>query len=76
MTHNQTLTKFRKILGDNWSLLKINSRRKHIFKEKLIIAYCQNKSLRDLIGDTTIENNKLVTKQKPKLRSDYCKLYF
>ena len=34
MTHNQTLPNLRKILSDNWSLLK-----KHVFKEQPIIAY-------------------------------------
>ena len=42
-TYNQTLLNFRKTLSDNWSLLNINNRLKHIFKEEPIIAYSQNK---------------------------------
>ena len=36
-----------------------------------MIAYCRNKSLRDKIGDTTIENNRVVRKQKPMLKSAF-----
>ena len=45
-------------------------------KEQPIIAYSRNKNLRDLIGDTTIENNKVVIKQKLILTSGYCKPCF
>ena len=65
---NQTLPNFRKILSDNWSLLKINSRLKHVFNEQPVIAYRRNKNLRDVIGDTTIKNNKVVRKQKSTLK--------
>ena len=76
MTYNQTLPTFRKVLSDSWSLLKINNRPKHIFKEQPIIVYHRNKNFRDMIGDTTIENNKVVRKQKPILKSGYCKPCF
>ena len=62
MTYNHTLPNFRKILSDNWSLLIINNRLKNIFKEQLIIAYLQNKHLRDMIEDTTTEKTKVVRK--------------
>ena len=65
MTYNQTLSNFRKILSDNWNLLKLYNRLKHVFKEQPITAYRRNENLRDVIGDTTIENNKVVGKQKP-----------
>ena len=64
MTYNQTLPNFRKILSDNWNLLKLYNRLKHVFKEQPITAYRRNGNLRDVIGDTTIENNKVVGKQK------------
>ena len=73
---NQTLPNFRKILSDNWSLLKINSRLKHVFNEQPVIAYRRNKNLRDVIGDTTIKNNKVVRKQKSTLKSGYSKPCF
>ena len=72
MTHNQTLPNLRKILTDNWSLLKINNRLKHVFKEQPTIAYRLNKNLRYVIG----ENSKVVRKQKPVLKNDYCKPCF
>ena len=62
MTYNQTVPNFGKILSDNWSLLKINNRLKHIFKEQSVIGYRQNKNLRYMIGDTTTENNKAIRK--------------
>ena len=43
---------------------------------KRIIANCPNKNLRYIIGDTTIKNNKVVRKQKPTLKSGYCKPWF
>ena len=36
---------------------------KHLFKEQPIIAYQRNKNFRDVIVDTSIENNKVVRKQ-------------
>ena len=73
MTHNQTLPNLTKILSDDWSLLKINNRLKHIFKEQPIIAYHLNKNLRYVIGDTTVENSKAVRKQKSALKNGYYK---
>ena len=76
MTYNQTLPNFRKIQSDNWSLLKLNNRWKNVFKEQSIIAHCRNKNLRNMIGDAAIESNKVVRKQKPKLKSSYYKPRF
>ena len=76
MTYNQTLPNFREILSDNWRLLNINNKLKHVFKEQPIIVYRRNKNLRDVIGDTTIDNNKVIRKQKPILKSGYCKPCF
>ena len=76
MTYNQTLPTFRKVLSDSCSLLKINNKPKHAFKEQPIIAYRRNKNFRDMIGDTTIGNNKVVRKQKPILKSGCCKPCF
>ena len=62
MAYNHTLPSFRKVLGDNWSFPKINNRLKHVFKEQPIIAYRRYKNLGNMIGYTTIKNNKLVRK--------------
>ena len=62
MTYHQTVPNFGKILSDKWSLLKINNRLKHIFKEQSVIGYRQHKNLRYMIGDTTTENNKAIRK--------------
>ena len=61
MTYNQTLPNFRKILSNDWSLLRIKNGLKHIFNQ-------QNKNLTGKIGGTNIENNKVVRKQKPILK--------
>ena len=45
-------------------------------KEQPITAYSRNKILRDLTGDITIENNKVIRKQKLMLTSGYCKPCF
>ena len=74
--HNQILPKFRKILSDNWSLIKVNNRLKHVFKEQPIIAYRRNKNLRDMIGGTTIKSNRAVGKQRTILKRGYCKPCF
>ena len=76
MTYNQTLPNFRNILSNIWSLLKISNRLKHVFQEQPITAYRRNKNLRNMMGDTTIENNKVVRKQKPVLKNGYCKSCF
>ena len=60
----------------NQSLLKINKRLEHEFKEQPTIAYRRNKNLRNMIGGTTIENIKVVRKKKPILKSSYCKPCF
>ena len=76
MTNNQTLPHFSNILSDNRSLLKINNRLKHFFKEQPTIAYHQNKNSRDIIGDTTIKNNNVVRKQRAELKNGYYKPRF
>ena len=76
MTNNQTLPHFSNILSDNRSLLKINNRLKHVFKEQPTIAYHQNKNLRDIKGDTTIKNNNVVRKQRAELKNGYYKPCF
>ena len=46
----------------------------YIYNEKFIIAYRKDKNLKDIIGDATIENNKVLRKQKLiLLKEGYCK---
>ena len=40
------------------------------------MTYRRNKDLKDMIGGTTIESNKLAREQKPILTSGYCKSWF
>ena len=76
MAYDQTLPNFSKILNNNCSLLKIDNRLKHVFKEQPITAYCQNRNLRYMIGYITMEINKAVREQKPIFKIGYDKPYF
>ena len=64
LTFNETLPNIRKAINNNWHILNINENLAETFSEKPIIAYKRNKNLRDYIGQTTIENNKVVRKNK------------
>ena len=63
--YNKGLPKLREIIDKHWNLLKINTDIAKSFQEKPIIAYRRNKNLGDIIGQTTIVNNK-IQRQKPK----------
>jgi len=49
-------------------MLHIDNEIRAAFKEKPIVAYRRNKNLRDILRQTTITNNKVQRKMKPKER--------
>ena len=53
-------------MNKHWHLLKINPDIAQSFQQEPIIAYRRNKNLRDLIGQTTIKNNKVQRSQPDK----------
>ena len=58
-------------------MLKISNKLTHVFFcKKPIIAYCQNKNLKDITGDTTIENKKELRRQNRILNDGYCIPWF
>ena len=58
-TYNKTLSNIRQAIKNRWSLLHINDEIKTSFTEEPFIAYRRKSNLRDIIGQTTIKNNKV-----------------
>lgn len=67
LTYNRKLPNLRSVLEETWSHLQINPTERQKFTEKPIICYRRNKNLRDLIGQTRIEKNRVVRK-KPRIQ--------
>ena len=68
---NLRVPNIRSAIDKHWNILKINTELAETFKEKPFVAYRKNQNLKDLIGQTTIENNKVLrkkTQQKGKCR--------
>lgn len=63
VTYNRKLPNLKRILDETWSHLQINPTERQKFVEKPIVCYRRNKNLRDLIGQTRIEKNKVVRKK-------------
>ena len=53
---------------EHWHLLHINPNLGEIFQNPPILAFCQNKNLRDIIGTKLIENSKVKTKFTNKIQ--------
>ena len=70
LTYNRKLPNLRGILEETWSHLHINPTERQKFAEKPIICYRRNRNLRDLIGQTRIEKNRVVRK-KPMIQGRY-----
>ncbi|WP_215897154.1 hypothetical protein, partial [Acinetobacter baumannii] len=64
---NKQHPKIKEVIDKNWSILRINDETAKAFEEKPSIAFRRNKNLRDLIGQTTIANNKVHRKTKHKV---------
>lgn len=65
-TYNKHNPKIQEIINNNWNLLNLDQETSQKFVEKPIVVYRRNKNLRDIIGQTTIINNKVQReKQRP-----------
>ena len=64
-TYNKSLPRIRYALNKHWNLLQINEELKGSFEQTHKLVYRRNKNIRDYIGQTTIQNNK-VLKERPK----------
>ena len=62
LKYNRTLPKIKEIVMKHWHLLHINPNLAEIFKNSPILAFYQNKNLREFIGTKLIENGKLKRK--------------
>ena len=63
-TFHKALPNIKSAIDKHWNILKINSDLQDTFKDKPFIAYRRNRNLKDLIGQTTIKNNKVVRQKK------------
>ena len=72
VTSKKTLPGIKEILEKNWNILQINEDISKAFEEKPRIVCCRNKNLRDLIGQTTISNNKVIRKKNTQSKPGKC----
>ena len=72
LTYNKQLPKLKEILDKNWKLLQIDQGVSSAFQQPPRIVHRRNKNLRDLVGQTTISDNK-VLKPKNKAVIGLCK---
>ena len=61
VTYNRHLPKLRDIIDESWKLLEINETERRKFEEKPLICYRRNKNLREILGQTRISRNRVVT---------------
>ena len=62
LKYNRTLSKIKEIVMKHWHVLHINPNLAEIFQNPTILAFYQNKKLRDIIGTKLIENGKVKRK--------------
>ena len=62
-TYNKSLPRIRYALNKHWNLLQINEELKGSFEQTPKLVYRRNKNIRDYIGQTTIQNNKVLKKK-------------
>lgn len=72
LTYYPSLPNAKAAVNKHWNILQINERMQGIFQEKPIMAYRRNKNLRDILGQTTIHNNKVVRKQDISIQRGSC----
>ena len=72
-TYHPQLPNIRNNIHKHWNILKINKQLGKIFDEKPIIAYRRNKNLRDIIGQKTLMNNKVIRKREEERTNGQCK---
>ena len=68
LKYNRILPKIKEIVMKHWHLLHINPNLMEIFQNPPILAFCQNRNLRDIIGTKLIENGKVKRKFTSKIQ--------
>ena len=71
-TFNKTLPNIREKIDSNWKTLDINQNVSKAFQAKPLVAFRRSRNLQDLIGGTTILNNKVVRLNLSKGSSSRC----
>ena len=66
VTYNHTLPNIKKIIRNHWPILKSNKALEKAFSVETAIAFRKNKSLKQLIGGSTIHNDKNIKKSSDK----------
>ena len=68
LNYNRALSKIKEIVMKHWHLLHINPNLAEVFQNPPILAFRQNKNLREIIGTKLIENGKVKRKFKNKIQ--------
>ena len=63
-TFHRQLPDLKLVIGKHWHHLCINQDLKATFKDPPIYGYRQNKNLRDIIGQLTLRNNRVLRKKQ------------
>ena len=63
-TYHKQLPDIRSTITKHWNLLQITQNLKQVFQNPPVYGFRRNKNLRDIIGQTTLKNNRVVRKNK------------
>ena len=63
-TFHRQIPDFKSVIEKHWNLLQINQDLKTTFKDSPVYGYRRNKNLKDIIGQTTLRNNKVLRKNR------------
>ena len=72
VTYNKTLPNIKKIFEKHWRILNVNPELKKVFQNKPLLAFRNNKNLRQLIGGNTTEKNKKLLTTTNKFTNGKC----
>ena len=73
ITYNTQLPNLKEAIDKHWNTLNINTQMQNIFKDKPIIAFRRNKNLRDILGQKTLRNGKIIRKQAITNKKGWCR---
>ena len=59
LTHNRFLPNLTAVVCKNWNILQTNKNLRELFQEHPITVFKRNKNLKEIIGRTRIENDKV-----------------
>ena len=59
LTYNRFLPNLTAVVGNNWNILETSKNLQDLFQEHPITAFQRNKNLKEIIGGTYIENDKV-----------------